>query len=88
MLEENEMRFKSMRQLAEVLDRSTLKQGGIKDSALIDQIIIDMEAIQMLEISATVPKLNVNLKFIEGPHAGQVIEIDPQKSLVVFGCLD
>ena len=47
-----------------------------------------MEAIQMLEISATVPKLKVNLKFIEGPHAGQVIEIDPQKSLVVFGCLD
>ena len=41
----------------------------------------------MLEISATGPKLKVNLRFIQGPQAGQIIDIDPEKSLTVFGCL-
>ena len=39
----------------------------------------------MLEISQTVPKLKVNLRFIDGPQAGQIIEIDPTKTMTVFG---
>ena len=59
-----------MRQLAEALDRSILRNSGVKDGELIDEIIDDMERIQMLEIAQTGPKLKVNMRFLEGPQAG------------------
>ena len=74
-----------MRQLAEVLDRAMLKDCGIQNVELIDEIIEDMERISMLEIAQTGPKLKVNMKFISGHMAGQLIEIDPNITLTVFG---
>lgn len=45
LLEKCQIRFKSMRQLAEVLDRTLLKECGISDVELIDSLISDMERI-------------------------------------------
>jgi hypothetical protein len=84
-LENNSIRFKSMRQLAEVLDRGMLKEAGITDVELIDELIDDMERIGLLEIAQTGPKLKVNLRFIAGPQKGKVLSIDPTKSMTVFG---
>ena len=90
LLEQNQMRFKRMRQLAEVLDASLFHQlegDEVVSPELVAQIMHDMENVASLDLVQTGPKLKLNLRFTEGPAKGRSVVCDYSKSLVVFGCL-
>lgn len=65
---ENQMKFKSMRQLAEVIDIGMLKSAGL-DVYMIESIMASMDQILKMDVKKTGSKLHLNLKFIEGPYA-------------------
>lgn len=90
LLVQNSMRFKRMRQLAEVLDASLFQQlegDEVVSVDLIDQIMSDIDFISSLDLVQTGPKLKLNLRFTDGPAKGKTIVCDYSKSRVVFGCL-
>ena len=86
MLNENQMKFKSMRQLAEVIDAGTLKSAGL-DERTIESVMHSIERVLKLDVKKTGSKLHLNIKFVEGPYANQVIKCEPNKDKVVFGSL-
>ena len=91
LLEQNQMRFKRMRQLAEVLDASLFQQlegDEVISEDLIAQIMRDIEYVNSLDLVQTGPKLKLNLRFTEGPAKGNVVVCDYTKSKIVFGCLE
>lgn len=85
------MRFKRMRQLAEVLDASLFQQlegDEVISAALIAQLMGDVEYVNSLDLVQTGPKLKLNLRFTEGPAKGRTVVCDYSKSQIVFGCLE
>ena len=84
------MKFKRMRQLAEVLDASLFQQlegDEVISTQLIEKIMHEIDFVASLDLVQTGPKLKLNLRFTEGPAKGKTVSCDYNKSKVVFGCL-
>ena len=58
--------------MAEVIDVSILKGAGL-DQKDIELVMSDMELMLKHEVKKTGSKLNLNIKFVEGPYKDKLI---------------